>query len=272
MRARKSIESPYDVHKNYRGARRRTEEETLLLGMDPLTLLELFVQPEFLKGLAVGVIAAVVVLLIPRIDWFLAWAVAAVAAVAWIGRTGGALTMWWSLPAAGAASLFAGIGAKDLERMVPSWVVVVAFSFSVLGAWGTVPDTERAGALMGVTVGGLAALVVRRGVAIGWIGAILAVGILGDVIVSDGAIRGGAIVGSLGALGMLIVAPAIVLVTGVGPRLPPLWLLGGHVLHVIVSGRVAGRMHDPVAATLVVAASAAVAGGLLWWGTRRSYE
>lgn len=238
--------------------------------MDPLTLLELLRQPEFLKGLIIGVVAAVVVLLIPRLDWFLAWTVAALATMVWIDRIGGALTIWWSLPAAGAATLFAGIGAKDLERSVPSWVVAVLFSLSVLGTWGTVPDTERAGALMGVTVGVLAATIVRREAPIGWIGAILAAGVLGDVIVADGATRGGAVVGALGALGMLIVAPLVLMVTRVGPRLPAPWLVAGHVLQVIVSGRVAGRMHDPVAATLVAMLSAAATGALLWWGTRRS--
>lgn len=239
--------------------------------MDPTTLLELFVQPDFLRGLAAGALAAGLLLVFRRPGWFLAWAVAAGVGLAWSGRLGWSpFTVAWSLPLAVVASLFAGIGAKDLARVGPAWIGPALFALSVLGVWGTVPDTERAAVLMGVTAGLLGALVVRREVRVGLVGPILAVAVLGYVVVTDGALRGGAIVGSLGALGMLVVAPAVVVLARVGPRLPPLWLSLGQVGHVIVSGRVAGRMEDPVAAGLVVAGSAAAAGGLLWWGARRS--
>ena len=239
-----------------------------MFGMDLQTVLELLVQQEFMSGVVVGLAAAVAVFLVPRLDWFLAWSLAALAAVFWIGKAGISVTIWWSLPAAGLVSLFAGIGAKDLGRSVPSWAVLAVFALSVLGTWGTVPDTERAAALMGVTLGSLAVLMVHRSVPIGWVGAILAVGILGSVIVTDGSSRGGAVVGALGTVGMLVVAPGIVTIEGARSRFPVLWLLACQILHVFLSGRVAGRMQDPLAASLIVLASAVLVGGLLWGGTR----
>jgi hypothetical protein len=147
--------------------------------------------------------------------------------------------------------------------------VGVVFALWVLGVWGTVPDTERAVVVMGVTAALLPALWPGLRVRIGWWGAPLAVALLGFVIATDGAARPTAMVGSLGMLGLPLVAAALTLGWPKSTAFPPWWLIAAQALHVIVSGRVAGQLGSPLGALAVAALSALAIGGVLAFAVPR---
>lgn len=236
--------------------------------MNPLTLLDLLSQPEFLTGLAVGAVSLAAVLLVPRLGWFMAWGAAALAGLAWMGFLGMPSVPWWGFPAALVTAVGASVGAHRLPRHGPRWMPPALFALWVLGVWGTVPDTERAAVAMGVTAALLPALWFGARVRVEWPGAFLAAGVLAFVAVTDGAARPTSIVGALGGVGMLVVAPAVLAVTDAIRRLPTAWVIAAQVLHVIVSGRVAGRMRIPEALIVVLLSAAAAAGALCWSGRR----
>jgi len=238
-----------------------------LLEMDPLTLFELLGQPEFQMGLAVGVLALVTVLIVREAGWLLSWGVGTIAALAW-----GGLLRWseatpdWGFPVIVLTAVAGAAAFRILMRQVPAWSGGLVFALWVLGVWGTVPDTERAAVAMGVTAALLPALWPRLRVRVGWEGAAVAVAALGFVTITDGAARVPSIVGALGMVGMPIAAAIVSLWLRRGQRLSAWWLVAAQVVHVIVSGRVAGQMLDPEGALIVVILSAVVTGAGLAWG------
>jgi hypothetical protein len=139
----------------------------------------------------------------------------------------------------------------------------VVFALWVLGAWGTVPDTERAMVALGVVAAMLPALWPRLGVRVGWEGAPFAIAALGFVTVTDGAARSQAMIGAFGMAGMVVAASAM-LRFGSVRALSPWWLIGAQAAHVIASGRVAGQLTDPVLSIGVVVLSALMTGLVSW--------
>lgn len=234
--------------------------------MNPLTLLDLFSQPEFLTGLAIGAVSLAAVLLFPKVGWFMAWGVAGLVGLAWMDFLAIPSGPGWRFPAAVVAAVGASVGANRLVRHGPRWMPPALFVLWVLGVWGTVPDTERAAVTMGVTVALLPALWFGQRVRVEWPGALLAAAVLSFVAITDGAARPTAIVGALGGVGMLVVAPAVLSLTRPGWQVPPRWVMAAQVLHVIVSGRVAWRVRNPEALVVVLLSAVAAAGALCWGG------
>jgi hypothetical protein len=96
------------------------------------------------------------------------------------------------------------------------------------------------------------------------VGCALALSLCALVVVRGGIGRPGSIIGALGALGMLVVAPP--LLAAVRSRVHSVsgaLIAWAHVALVIWSGRVAGRLAEPEAA-LVVWAVGAVLLGTAW--------
>lgn len=240
-----------------------------MLGMNPLTLLDLLRQPEFQMGFAVGVIGLIAVLIVRKAGWLLVWGVAAIGALGWAG-----LLWWtegtpdWGLPAAMVTAVAAAAAFRVLMRQVPAWSVGIVFALWVLGVWGTVPDTERAAVVMGVTAAMLPALWPGLRIRVGWEGAAVAVAVLGFVTITDAAARSATVMGALGMVGMPVVAAAVCLWLRSGRHPSPWWLVAAQVVHVIVSGRVAGQIFQPEGALIVVILSALATGGWLAWGVR----
>jgi len=228
--------------------------------MNPLTLLELLDQPEFQRGFAAGVVALVAVLLIRKAGWLLAWGLAAVAGLAWSGLLrSNPMVPEWGLPAVAVTALAAAASFYALMRKMPAWAAGIAFALWVLGVWGTVPDTERATVVMGVTVAMVPVLWPGLRIRSGWEGMAVAAAVLGFVVITDGAARTTSIVGALGMVGMPVAAAAS---SWLRPhaRPSPLWLVAAQAVHVIVCGRVAGQMLQPKGALIVVILSALVTG------------
>lgn len=239
--------------------------------MNPLTVLALFQEPRFLTGAGIGLIGALAVFAAPRaVGWFIAWTVAAGVALAMTGFPG-----WppqveaWMLGVAMLTTAVVPLAAASLQGRTESWVPPVLFALAVLGVWGTVPDTEHAQVLMGVT----ATLVV---VALGpkeprWTipGLFLATAVLSYVVLVDGWPRHSAVIGACGSVGMLVAAP-IALAIGRSrpkqprgyrsrsrstPRLEPWALIVAQVVLVILSGRLAGRADSALTASGLLLAS-----------------
>ncbi|MEX1093983.1 MAG: hypothetical protein WEF28_12645 [Acidimicrobiia bacterium] len=90
-------------------------------------------------------------------DWGVIWGAAVVLALVATGplRGGvagsgprGASTALWQIAIAVLAALFAAYG---IQRLRPGWVGAFAVAATIGGIWATVPDTERAAVLVGVT-------------------------------------------------------------------------------------------------------------------------
>jgi hypothetical protein len=236
--------------------------------LNPLTLLALLGDPRFGIGAVAGGVAAVIFRVGGRrLDWFLLWAFAGAAALAVTdGLDWSSNVRPWALGAAGGAILAVGVSTFRLLPRTAFWVPRVLFALAVLGVWGTVPDTEHARVLMGVTA---ALLVLGFGQAQSPVtrpGLMLATAVLAYVVLVDGWPRDSSIVGALGSLGMLVVAPITSAVQGMvaerrneresAPRWLEGWsLVAAQVLLVILSGRVAGRVDSAVSAAVILLVS-----------------
>jgi hypothetical protein len=237
--------------------------------MNPLTLLELLEQPEFRMGFAVGALGLIAILIVRKPGWLLVWGVAAIGALGWAGSLRWAeATPGWGLPGVTVIAVATAAAFRLLMRQTPAWSVGIVFALWVLGVWGTVPDTERAAVVMGVTAAMLPALWPALKIRVGWEGTPVAVAALGFVTITDGAARSVSMVGALGMAGMPVVAAAVCQWSRGGRRSSPWWLVTAQVVHVIVSGRVAGQISQPEGALIVVILSALVTGGWLAWGVR----
>jgi hypothetical protein len=237
--------------------------------MNPLTLLGLLGDQAFLQGLLLGAGGLVLAVVLRQAGWLLAWGAAALAALAWTGRLHGEpSTPQWGLPVA-LLVVAAGTGAfGGLARRAPAWAVCTLFAIWVLGVWGTVPDTERAKVPLGVAAAMLLALWPRLKVGVGWPGAAVAIAVLGFVTVTDGAARTSSMIGSFGMVGMPVAAALAAALRGARSLSPP-GLVAAQVVHVIVSGRIAGQMSNNAAALALVVVSSAVTGALVPGGRGR---
>ena len=238
-----------------------------MLGMNPLTVLELVGHPDFQLGFVVGLAAVVILLLVRQAGWLLAWGVAAVVALAWTAMLrSNPASPDWGVAAVGVTAIASAVAFRVLLRQVPAWSVGIVFALWVLGVWGTVPDTERAVVTMGVTAAMLPALWPGLRIRVGWEGAIVAVGCLGFVVIADGAARPTSMMGALGMAGMPIVAAAYSHFLKPGRPLSSWWLVAAQVVHVIVSGRIAGQSIQHEVALTIVILSALVTGAGLTFG------
>lgn len=239
-----------------------------MLEMNPLTLLRLLGQPDFQVGLGAGLVSLVLLFLVRQSGWLIVWGVAAAVALALTGwLRGNPMTPDWGLTAVALTAIGSAASFRILLRHVPAWSIGIVFSLWVLGVWGTVPDTERAVVVMGTTTGMLPALWPSFRIRLGWEGAAVAVAVLGFVAISDGPARFNSIVGSLGMVGMPMVAAGACLLVNGGRWLSPWWLIAAQVVHVIVSGRIAGQSFQTGVALTLVVLSALVSGGGIAFGS-----
>jgi hypothetical protein len=239
--------------------------------VNPLTLLGLVGDQLFLVGVGAGLVGLAVVLATRgRVGWFLAWACATALGLWWTGWIGGTFgAVPWATLLAIAAVVTATLGTMSLRRRVPSWAIGALFALSVLGIWGTIPETGAARVLLGATAGMLPAFWPLDRARVDAFGCALALTVCAAVTVDDGSTRPGAIVGALGAFGMLVLAPLLLRIAkepdGAIPGGP---VVGAQIVLVMLSGRLAGRLASPTMAGLVWV-GAALATGVVWaWAER----
>jgi hypothetical protein len=239
--------------------------------LNPLALFDLLTREEFQTGLVCGLFAVAALLLVRKAGWLLLWGIAAVVALSASGfLRASPSSPAWAPYAAAVAVLAVALAFRTLARDVPAWAAGAAFALWVLGVWGAVPDTERAGVAMGVTAALLPCLWPGLRIRLGWEGMLLAAGVLGFVALADGAARPPSIVGALGMVGMPVAAAIASRRAGPRGAPSPAWFVGAMGVHVIVCGRVAGQQHDLRLALLVSCLSALATGaGLVLLGGSR---
>jgi hypothetical protein len=180
----------------------------------------------------------------------------------------------WIAPLVGCSVAVAGpLVASFDRRFGPRGWPMVLYAITALGVYTTVPDTERALVLVGVSLP-LALLGWPFALAsLGSAGAYAAVGALVWVGATDGRGRQTAIIGAIACLGLLVLEPAARLLRGrratvlaVLPR--SVWAVIPvavvHLALVYVAARVAGLRHAIGAATAIVVLESVIALAVLF--------
>lgn len=193
-------------------------------------------------------------------DWGLVWSAAVVIAFVATGLfRGGAFgsgprggsAPLWQIAIAVLAALFAAYG---IQRLRPGWVGAFAVAATIGGIWATVPDTERAAVLIGVT-----AAVAWAWWPAQWATPRVAGSLIVGLLLAWVALRGGVgretgLIGAVGSMAMLgWTAFAL-------PDSPRGLVLAGHVVLVGVWSRWAGLSTSSATALAIgISASLAVA-------------
>lgn len=218
----------------------------------------------FLWGAAAGLVALLLSYGLRKRspDWGLVWGAAVVTAFVATGllRGGvavsgsrGASTPSWQIAIAVLAALFAAYG---IQRFRTSWVGAIAVAVTIAGIWATVPDTERAAVLIGVT-----AAVAWAWWPAGWASPRVAGSVLIGLLMAWVALRGGVgretgFIGAVGSMAMLGWS-ALAL-----PEARPGLTLTGHVALVAIWSRWAG-LSTSTATALAIGVSASLAVALV---------
>ncbi|REK21483.1 MAG: hypothetical protein DWQ40_03975 [Actinobacteria bacterium] len=231
-------------------------------------LIDLVSGRQFLTGAAAGLAGAVLALALRRWkpDWGLIWSLATLG-VLWslgllrgLGSVGSGRGASVSFLAVTAAALIAAVTAYGIWRSRDIETAGPAVAISIAGIWATVPDTERAAVLMGVS-----AVLVLAWWPLRWskpasLGATGLALLLAWVALTDGAARDTGLIGALGSMAAITSSATLV-----PARRPWIWLLG-HLVVVVTWSRVAGLMASPVAAIATGSiVTAAVVAALRYW-------
>jgi hypothetical protein len=124
------------------------------------------------------------------------------------------------------------------------------FAITAFGIWATVPDTETARSLLGVSIPMSIATLRPVAARLGHAGSFALVAVVASVAATGGGARGASIVGAMGCLGMLALIPFM------GDRargLSPGLILAAHGVFVLVSSRMIGLWTHPLPAATALA-------------------
>lgn len=182
----------------------------------------------------------------------------------------GVVEVTWIRVAAGAAALAGGWMVASFDRRWEGQGVAPAMlALSAVGVYFTVPDTEEAMVLLGVSAPiallGWPLCLARIGTG----GSFAVMGLLSWTVAEGGYGRHSSIVGGLACVGLFAVEPLVGLAARVdGWRrsrspLVPLGVMALHLALVFVASRVAGLRLTVPAALAIVAAELVVAAGVL---------
>lgn len=223
-------------------------------------VLDLITGRQFLIGIGLGLVGLTATYLLRhrKADWGLIWTGSGLAAVAFANvgrfRFDAVFEAPWALVL---AFLAAAVAAAGVMRLKNDLLVVPALAVTLGGIWATVPDTEKVGALLGVS-----AVLVWGWVGTGWsrprpAGA-FAFGLLAALAVLYGGLsRDTAMVGGLGSLASLGLCAFVL------PAAKPAVWIPTHLALVLVWSRWAG-LSDSLTTALsigLVASALAVAIG-----------
>lgn len=193
-------------------------------------------------------------------DWGLVWGAAVVIALVATGLLQGGVvgsgprgpsTPLWEIAIAVLAAIFAVYG---IQRLRTKWVGAIAVAVTIGGIWATVPDTERAAILIGVTAALAWAWWPAEWASPRFAGSLVIGFILAWVALRGGAGRETGLLGALGSMAMLGWSAYAL------PEARPGLTIAGHVVLVAVWSRWAGLSTSSATALAIgVSASLAVA-------------
>lgn len=169
----------------------------------------------------------------------------------------------WTLIAIPVLILAVG-SALNLWSMGPHrHLLGILMVITTMGIWATVPNTELARAALGASLPLAVATLRPIGAVIKRPGAYALAGLLVVVAVDGGHVRPASVVGAWASLGMLLLFPVLVVITGRKPVLSSAQLLLVHAVLVLIASRVIGMWHQPLFAVSAVAATWSISGALL---------
>ncbi len=146
------------------------------------------------------------------------------------------------------------------------------FGIAALGLFFTVPDTEIPAVLLGAMVVGAFVGWPKPFFVLGAPGAAVLTGLFAHVALAGAVGRPAALLPALACLGLLLVAPLVLVVGGTGGILPVrhdgLWLLSGQLALVTVLSRLVDAQRGTTAAALLTGLVLAAAGTLLTLSVR----
>jgi hypothetical protein len=169
----------------------------------------------------------------------------------------------WVAPLVAVSIVVAGPLVADFDRRFGArgWPLVL-YAISAVGVFSTVPDTERALVLLGLSLPMVFAGWPFALASLGPAGSYAAVGVLVWVSATDGRGRQAAIIGAIACLGLLVIEPIARLLRGgrataIEALSLSIWAVlavaGVQLALVFVAGRIAGLQHATGTAALIVA-------------------
>lgn len=227
-------------------------------------------------GLLAGVLLACAGGYLVQGDWFrsqtrspkggFGWLLVVLGAVVVVSRDDNASASWLSV--VGPLVLVGiGIALREWTSFKRRDLLGVLFTITAFGIWTTVPETESARVLLGVSAP--MALATVRGVdaRIAPPGAFALASVVVWIAASGGSERHGSIVGAIGSLGLLVLLP---LLPQAWDRLSTWIILGLHGFVVLISARVFGLMENALPAGVGVLTTMAIVYVLLMWLAREN--
>jgi hypothetical protein len=191
---------------------------------------------------------------------------AIVAGAVLIGLRGGLADLRWLPVTAPIAILIAGVCAWKWSRRFSPGLLGPMIAITAFGVWVTVPETEHARALLGVSIPLALATLAPIRARLSGAGAFALAGVLVWVVAIGGGARPGSIIGGWASLGAIAILPLVRPPASALVERRPGATLAFHAVFVLISARVIGLWESAVIATgavLVVAFAALVAVGSL---------
>jgi hypothetical protein len=164
----------------------------------------------------------------------------------------------WVVVATPIAAVTIGYALSMWSKRLPHTLIGPMFAVTAFGIWVTVPETEMARILLGVSLPLAIATLEPIGARISAAGAFALAGVVVWLVATGGEARGASIIGGWASTGALVVLP---FVTAGGRRLVerrPWLVFGLHAVLVFICARVIGLWIAPGWALLAVAAVGAV--------------
>jgi hypothetical protein len=181
----------------------------------------------------------------------LGWALVVAGAIL-IGWRGGLSDIDWLPLLTPVAIVIAGVALSTFSTRLPHNLLGPMMAITAFGIWVTVPETEHARVLLGVSVPLAIATMRPIHARLSTTGAFALAGMVVWVVAIGGDARPGSIVGGWASLGLLAILPFVRPSAATLIEKRPLLVVGLHALFVLVAARVIGLWESAVVASIAV--------------------
>jgi hypothetical protein len=199
----------------------------------------------------------------------LGWALVVAGAVL-VGWRGGLSDINWLPLLTPVAIVIAGIALSTWSTRLPHNLLGPMMAITAFGIWVTVPETEHARVLLGVSLPLAAATVRPIHARLSTAGAFALAGMVVWVVAIGGDARPGSIIGGWASLGLMVILPFVRPSATMLIERRPFLVVGLHALFVLVAARVIGLWESAVVASIAVLFIAVLAFVVVGSFTKRS--